>query len=86
MANDAMQADNHLRSLPDMRGLKLAMINHILREQSAPTNLQFAASQRQYYEELARSELFWARNDPRLAWTGNVSGKPPPLPAALGRL
>jgi len=73
MANDAMQADNHLRSLPDMRGLKLAMVNHILREQSAPTNLQFAASQRQYYEELARSELFWARNDPRLAWTGNVS-------------
>lgn len=73
MANDAMQVDNHLRSLPDMRGLKLAMINHILREQSAPTNLQFAASQRQYYEELAGSELFWARNDPRLTWTGNVT-------------
>ena len=73
MANDAMQVDNHLRSLPDMRGLKLAMVNHILREQAAPTNLQFAASQRQYYEELARSELFWARNDPRLAWTGNVT-------------
>lgn len=73
MANDAMQVDNHLRSLPDMRGLKLAMINHILREQSSPTNLQFAASQRQYYEELARGGLFWARNDPRISWTGNVS-------------
>jgi hypothetical protein len=73
MANDTMQVDNHLRSLPAMRDLKLAMVNHILREQSVPVNLQFAASQRQYYEELAKGNLFWARNDPRLAWTGNVS-------------
>ena len=73
MANDAMQADKHLRSLPAMRELKLEMVNHILREQSSPTNLQFAASQRQYYEELARGTLFWARNDPRLAWMGNVA-------------
>ncbi|AQQ05190.1 hypothetical protein B0E33_17760 [Roseibium algicola] len=72
MANDAMQADKHLRSLPAMRELKLEMVNHILREQSSPTNLQFAASQRQYYEELAKGDLFWARNDPRLAWMGNV--------------
>ncbi|TYC78003.1 hypothetical protein FMN63_03845 [Stappia sp. BW2] len=73
MANDAMQADKHLRSLPTMRELKLEMVNHILREQSSPTNLQFAASQRQYYEELAKGTLFWARNDPRLAWMGNVA-------------
>jgi hypothetical protein len=73
MANDAMQADKHLRSLPTMRELKLEMVNHILREQSSPTNLQFAASQRQYYEELAKGSLFWARNDPRLAWMGNVA-------------
>ncbi|GAB2184206.1 hypothetical protein [Roseibium sp. LAB1] len=73
MANDAMQADKHLRSLPAMRELKLEMVNHILREQSSSTNLQFAASQRQYYEELARGTLFWARNDPRLAWMGNVA-------------
>ncbi|MDN3720646.1 hypothetical protein QW131_18800 [Roseibium salinum] len=55
-----------------MRDLKLAMVNHILREQSAPLNVQFAASQRQYYEKLAQGHLFWARNDPRLTWTGNV--------------
>lgn len=73
MANDAMQAENHLRSLPVMRDLKIAMVNHILREQSAPVNLQFAASERQYYEQLTSVPLFWARNDPRLAWTGNVS-------------
>jgi hypothetical protein len=72
MANDAMQVENHLRSLPSMKDLKIGMINHILREQSAPLNLQFAASQREYYEELAGRPLFWARNDPRLAWTGNV--------------
>ena len=72
MASDAMQVENHLRSLPTMRDLKLGMINHILREQSAPLDLQFAASQREYYEELSGKPLFWARNDPRLAWTGNV--------------
>ncbi|MES0881060.1 hypothetical protein [Roseibium sp. SCP14] len=75
MANDAMQAKNHLRSLPSMRDLKLAMVDHILREQSAPVNLQFAASERQYYEQLTTASLFWARNDPRAAWTGNVSEK-----------
>ncbi|WP_299483861.1 hypothetical protein [uncultured Roseibium sp.] len=75
MANDAMQAENHLRSLPVMRDLKIAMVNHILREQSTPVNLQFAASERQYYEQLTQGTLFWARNDPRLAWTGNVTGK-----------
>ncbi|CTQ57701.1 MAG: hypothetical protein RIE06_00760 [Roseibium album] len=73
MANDAMQAENHLRSLPVMRDLKVAMVNHILREQTAPVNLQFAASERQYYEQLNTATLFWARNDPRLAWTGNVT-------------
>lgn len=72
MANDAMQAKTHLRSLPSMRDLKLGMLNHILREQSSPTNLQFAAAERQYYEQLTEGPLFWARNDPRLAWFGNV--------------
>ncbi|MEO0980671.1 MAG: hypothetical protein AAFY05_10560 [Pseudomonadota bacterium] len=75
MANDAMQADNHLRSLPAMRDLKIAMVNHILREQSSPVNLQYAASERQYYEQLTGAPLFWARNDPRIAWTGNISEK-----------
>ncbi len=75
MANDAMQARNHLKSLPDMHDLKMAMVNHILREQSAPTNLQYAASERQYYEELARENLFWACNDPRISWSGNVNDK-----------
>lgn len=72
MANDALQASNHLRSLPSMRELKLAMVNHILREQTAPLDLQFAASQRQYYEQLADGSLFWAQNDPRIAWSGSL--------------
>ncbi|WP_298964718.1 hypothetical protein [uncultured Roseibium sp.] len=75
MANDAMQAQNHLRSLPTMRDLKLAMVNHILQENTVPVNLQFAASERQYYDELANGQLFWARNDPRIAWSGNLSDK-----------
>ncbi|MXN64514.1 hypothetical protein GR183_06320 [Stappia sp. GBMRC 2046] len=73
MANDAMQAENHLRSLPGLKELKVGMVNHILREHSSPLNLQFAASQRHYYERLANGWIFWARNDPRLIWTGNVN-------------
>lgn len=73
MANDVVQARSHLKSLPDMRDLKIAMINHILQEQTAPVNLQYAASERQYYEEIARGHIFWARNDPRIIWTGNVT-------------
>ncbi|MEP3048206.1 MAG: hypothetical protein ABJL55_22820 [Roseibium sp.] len=71
VANDAIQMRNHLPSLPQMKDLKLGMVNHILREQTIPMNLQFAASQRQYYERLASGPVFWAQNDPRIAWSGN---------------
>ncbi|TYC48336.1 hypothetical protein FMN50_27260 [Rhodobacterales bacterium] len=72
MANDAMQAATHLKSLPDMKELKAAMVRHILQEQTVPLNLQFAASERHYYDLLAKDGLFWARNTPRIGWTGNV--------------
>ncbi len=68
MANDAMQVPNHMKSLPSMKDLKQAMVNHILREQTVPLNLQFAASQRRYYEQIATGPIFWARNDPRIIW------------------
>lgn len=73
MANDAMQAERHLRSLPGIRELKASMVTHILRENTAPVDLQFAVSQRKYYESLTSGHLFWAQNDPRLLWTGNTS-------------
>lgn len=72
MANDATQAERHLRSLPGIKELKVSMVNHILRENTAPLDLQFAVSQRKYYESLMSGPLFWAHNDPRLLWTGNT--------------
>lgn len=73
MANDAMQVDKHLKSLPSLKRLKQEMVEHILREQTAPLRLQFAASQRLYYEHLANSVLFFAQNDPQALWQGNIS-------------
>lgn len=70
MANDAQQARSHLESLPTEDALKDDMVRMIVGEQAIPTKLQFALSQRLYYEELARGELFWARNDPDVVWLG----------------
>jgi len=46
------------------------MINHILTEQSAPTQLQYALSQRIYYEYLAGKDLFLSQNHPQIIWVG----------------
>jgi hypothetical protein len=70
MANDALQVDQHLGNLASAAELKKEMIRHILNEQSAPVKLQFALSQRLYYERLAGRNLFWAQNDPQIIWLG----------------
>ena len=70
MANDAQQAARHLDQMPSETELKSEMVGVILGERSVPTKLQFALSQRLYYEELMRGELFWARNDPEITWLG----------------
>lgn len=72
MAADALQADKHLRSLPSQDRLKKQMVNHILNELETPSKLQFAMSQRIYYEYLADADLFWSQNDPEIIWTGNL--------------
>lgn len=71
MANDALQAERHLASQPSAEALKDQMVRVILREQEIPTKLQYALSQRLYYEELLRGDQFWARNDPQAVWLGN---------------
>lgn len=71
MAADAMQAPAHLKSLPGQERLKKDMINHILTEQSAPTKLQYALSQRIYYEYLNDAQLFLSQNDPQAIWKGS---------------
>ncbi len=73
MANDANQASRHLETMPSQDALKDQMVRQIVGEQAIPTKLQYALSQRLYYEELVKGELFWARNDPQAIWVGNAT-------------
>lgn len=75
MANDAMQAGQHLEGMPSVEALKRQMVEQIVGEQALPTRLQFALSQRLYYEELQRGNLFWARNDPRAIWLSGLEDR-----------
>ena len=70
MASDATQAEKHLKSLPSQTRLKKDMIQHILTERSSPTQLQYAMSQRVYYEYLAEETLFLTQNHPQIVWVG----------------
>ncbi len=74
MAADATQAAQNLASLPTAEKLKDEMVRVILAERVVPAKLQYALSQRLYYEELAKGGLFWARNDPEAVWLGNIGG------------
>ncbi len=71
MANDALQAQRHLENMPTVAALKDQMVRVMLGEQEIPTKLQYALSQRLYYQELVKGHLFWARNDPDIIWRGN---------------
>ena len=71
MANDALQADRHLDTMPSVDALKDQMVRRIVGEQEIPTKLQYALSQRLYYQELIKGGLFWARNDPQAVWLRN---------------
>ncbi|WP_224826225.1 hypothetical protein [Cognatishimia sp. MH4019] len=72
MANDAQQAERHLRNMPSVEAMKDDMVRKIIGDLQIPTKLQYALSQRLYYEELLKGELFWARNDPEALWQGNI--------------
>ena len=71
MANDAQQADGHLRGSMSEAELRNEMIRTIVGDLNIPTGLQFALSQRLYYQELLKGKLFWAQNDPEATWMGN---------------
>ena len=68
MANDAQQARNHLNGMMDPERLKDEMVRQIVGKLEIPTKLQFAMSQRLYYEALMGEDLFWAQNDPMAQW------------------
>ncbi|MGJ8618380.1 MAG: hypothetical protein ACSHWS_16175 [Sulfitobacter sp.] len=73
MASDAQQAATHLENMASETTLKNEMVQTILGDREVPAKLQFALSQRLYYEELAKGDLFWVHNDPQADWTGNKS-------------
>ncbi len=75
MASDATQAAVHLRDMPTPEQLKDDMVRLILSERTTPARLQYALSQRLYYEELARGGLFFARNDPEAVWLSTSGGR-----------
>ncbi|WP_323767669.1 hypothetical protein [Marinovum sp.] len=75
MANDAQQAGAHLENMPGAAALKDQMVGQIISDRAIPTRLQFALSQRLYYEELQRGHLFWARMDPRIDWVEGFEGR-----------
>ncbi len=72
MASDAGQAQTRLAGMPSAEALKDEMVRTILGERTIPTRLQYALSQRLYYEEMIKGALFWARNDPEALWLGNA--------------
>lgn len=70
MANDALNAGRHLDNLSTEKTLKQDMVRYILNEHKTPMRLQFALSQRLYYEQLMYAPLFLAQNDPQAIWRG----------------
>ena len=56
MAVDAQQAEKHLAGMPSEAELKDRMVRQIVGDQTIPTALQFALSQRYYYEALAAGD------------------------------
>ena len=68
MANDVQQAERHLSNMPSAERLKSQMVEQIISDRQVPSKLQFALSQRLYYEELLKGHMFWAQNDPDILW------------------
>lgn len=73
MALDAAQVQKHLGGMASEVEIKDRMVRQIVRDLTAPTALQFALSQRLYYEALALGGLFWARNDPDVQFVAEVN-------------
>lgn len=71
MAVDAAQADKHLSGMASEPELKDRMIRQIVGDLSVPTKLQFALSQRLYYESLLAGGQFLARNDVDGQWVAD---------------
>lgn len=74
MANDAAQAARHLEGMASVDDLRDRMIRRIVGERVLPTELQYAMSQRLYYEALAAGGLFWPQMHPVAQWISDLPG------------
>jgi hypothetical protein len=72
MALDAAQVQKHLGGMASETELKDRMVRQLVRDLTVPIQLQFALSQRLYYESLATGGIFWSRNDPDCQWIEDV--------------
>ncbi|MDQ2066893.1 hypothetical protein Q9295_10945 [Xinfangfangia sp. CPCC 101601] len=75
MAVDAQQAAKHLGGIGSEAELKDRMLRVILSDLKLPVGLQYALSQRLYYEALQAGGLFWLRNDPDAQWLGQAGAR-----------
>ena len=74
MANDAAQAARHLEGMAEPERLKDEMVRQIVGERVVPTRLQYAMSQRMYYEALRDGGLYFAQMHPAAEFISDVSG------------
>ena len=72
MAADAAQASAELGRTPDADQIKDDMIRQIVGDLTIPTRLQYALSQRFYYEALAKGGLFWPQMHPQAYWLSDA--------------
>ena len=71
MASDAAQAGTHLKGMASVEELKSQMVSQIVGDLTVPKDLQYSLSQRLYYEELAKGDLFWPQMHPDVIWQMN---------------
>lgn len=64
LANDAAEAAKHLAGMPPEAQLKDEMVRQIVGDRIFPVKLQYALSQRLYYEALEKGGLFLAQMHP----------------------
>ncbi|WBU57452.1 hypothetical protein [Paracoccus sediminicola] len=75
MAADAAQAESQLGRTPDSEAIKDDMIRQIVGDLTIPTQLQYAMSQRLYYEALAKGGLFWPQMHPQGYWLSDARNR-----------
>ncbi|MDO5642059.1 MAG: hypothetical protein Q4G26_06680 [Paracoccus sp. (in: a-proteobacteria)] len=75
MAADAAQAPDHLARTATPEQIRDEMVRQIVGDLSIPTRLQYAMSQRLYYQALTEGGLFWPQMHPQAYWLSNAGNR-----------